>query len=141
MFEEILTEFTSSSQAKGAMEALARQGLSLDEAHDLIQKSLPAAAASFARQTEGHPQPHVGLFDIFGGHAGRNFLAGVVAGIVRGDGFVGSIEDGGIGVLTGHLADYLADEVGIDGSRASTVAAALGPFIVHFVHEKLSSRF
>jgi hypothetical protein len=140
MFEEILSEFTSSPQAKGAIDALARQGISEDEARNLIEQALPGAAASFGKQTEGHEQPHVGLFNIFGGHAARNFLAGVVAGIARGDGLVGSVEDGGIGVLVGHLGEYLAERVGIDGDKASTVAAALGPFIVHFMHEKLAAR-
>jgi hypothetical protein len=140
MFDQILNEFTSSPQAKGAIDALGKQGISEEEARNLIEQALPGAAASFEKQTEGHPQPHVGLFDIFGGHAARNFLAGVVAGLARGDGFVGSLEDGGIGVLVGHLGEYLADRVGIDGDKASTVAAALGPFIVHFMHEKLASR-
>jgi hypothetical protein len=140
MFEEILSQFTSSPQGQSAIAALQKQGISPQEASDLVTKSLPGAAASFGRQTEGHPDPHVGLFNILGGHAGRNFLAGLVAGLSRGDGLVGSLEDGAVGVLGGHLVEYLADEVGIDGDKASTVGAALAPFIAHFVHEKLSNR-
>jgi hypothetical protein len=139
MFEQLLSQFTSSPQGQGALAALQKQGISPDEARDLIEKSLPGAAASFSRQTEGQPQPHVSLFNIFGGHAGRNFLAGLVAGIARGDGVVGSLEDGAVGVLGGHLVEYLADEVGLDGDKASTVGAALAPFIAHFIHEKLAS--
>jgi hypothetical protein len=138
MFEEILAEFTSSPQAQGALEALQKQGISPDEARDLLAKSLPGAANSFTRQTEGHPQPHIGLFNIFGGHAGRDFLAGVIAGIARGDGFIGSIEDGGLGILIGHLTEYLADEAGIDGEKAGIAAAAVAPFIAHFVHDHLA---
>lgn len=140
MFEEILSQFTSSPQGQGALDALAKQGISNDEARGLIESALPGAAASFTKQTEGHPQPHIGLFNIFGGHAGRDFLAGLVAGIARGDGFVGSIEDGGVGVLVGHLGEYLAERAGIDETKAGMVAAAVGPFIAHFVHEKLAAR-
>jgi hypothetical protein len=138
MFEQMLAEFSSSPQAQAAITALEKQGIPTDEARQLLEASLPGAARSFTRQTEGHPQPHIGLFSIFGGHAGRDFFAGVMAGLVRGDGIVGSIEDGGLGVLVGHLTEYLADEAGIDGEKAGVAAAALSPFIAHFVHDRLA---
>jgi len=40
-------------------------------------------------------------------------------------------------VLVGHLTEYFADKEGLDGGTAGTVAAAIAPFIAHFIHEKL----
>jgi len=137
MFEEILSEFTSSEHGKQAIAALAQQGIPAEQATSLIENALPAAASSFTQQTAGHPEPKVGLFNLFGGHAGRDFLAGLVAGLTRGDGLVGSVEDGALGVLVGHLTEYFVEREGMDGGTAGTIAAALAPFIAHFVHEKL----
>lgn len=90
-------------------------------------------------QTEGHAEPAVGLFNIFGGHAGGSFLTGMLAGLVKGDGFGGSIKDGMLSMMTGHIADVLAPRLGVDAQTASRIAAAITPFISQFAHDRLSS--
>lgn len=58
--------------------------------------------------------------------------------MASGDGLVGSLEDGAISVVTGRIAEALADKLGLDGGLASTIAAACTPFIVEFLRKKLS---
>jgi len=140
MFEEILKDFTSSSHGQGALAALAQNGFSPEQAQNLINGALPAAAASFTQQTAGSAHPHIGLFNLFGGHAAKDFFAGLVAGVVRGDGISGSLKDGAVGVLVGHLTEYFADSAGMDGATAGAVAAAVAPFIAGFVHQEIAAR-
>src|SRR4051812_3285812 len=103
MFKELLSGFLSSSQGQSALGTLTQQGYSADDAQSLLGHAIPAAAHAMHKQTEGHAEPAVGLFNIFGGHAGRSFLEGAIAGLIRGDGFIGSLEDGGMGMISGHI--------------------------------------
>ncbi len=73
-----------------------------------------------------------------GEHAGKSFFAAFAAGLVRGDGFLKSLGEGGEGVLTGRVAESLAARMGIDPATASTVAAAATPYIVSFLKEKFA---
>jgi len=60
MFEELLSEFTSSQHGQQAIAALQQQGIPADQAASLIENALPTAAASFTQQTADHPEPKVG---------------------------------------------------------------------------------
>jgi hypothetical protein len=71
-------------------------------------------------------------------HGGRNFFAGFAAGLLRGDSFLKSLVDGGEGALAGRVAESMASRAGVDGSTASTLAAAATPFLVSFLKQKLS---
>ncbi len=140
MFENLLTEFTSSSQGQGALSALTAKGFSQDDASKFINEALPAAKAHFEGKVTGSPKPEVGLFSMFGGHAASSFLIGLTEGIVRGESVLDSIEDGGISLLAGHIADVVAPKLNIDSDKASIGAAVAAPFIVHFAHEKLAAK-
>ena len=138
MFEQILSQFESSPQGQSAVAALQQQGIPADQANEFIQHAKAAAAESMGSQTANHPEPTLGLFNIFGGHAAREFLVGLTMGIARGDGFVGSFKDGGMSMIAGHIGEVVAERAGVDEGTAGTVAAAITPFIIHFVHEKLA---
>ena len=140
MFEELLTEFTSSTHGQNALSALQAKGFSGEDASRLLNEAVPAAREAMEGAAGSHPEPHVGLFNLFGGHAAKEFLIGVTEGIVRGDGFVGSMEDGGISLIAGHIGEVIAPRIGLSDEVAGDVAAAIAPFIVRFAHEKLAAR-
>jgi uncharacterized membrane protein YeaQ/YmgE (transglycosylase-associated protein family) len=140
MFDDMLSGFMNSQQGRDALTALQKQGIPAGEAQNLLNHAVPAAAESMKQATAGQSDPAVGLFNIFGGHSGRSFLEGMVAGLVRGDGLVGSLEDGGMGMIGGHVAEVIAQRTGMDSSRASMIASVATPFIVHYIHTKLANR-
>ena len=136
--QELVTGFLGSSQGQDAHATLTAQGIDPSLATTLLGHAAEAAANHVNEQ---HPPPAEGLLgSIFGHHAGRNFLAGIAAGIARGDGVVGSLEDGAMGVVTGRITEALVEKAGLDGGTASTVAAAATPFIVGFLKEKLGAK-
>ena len=139
MFQELLSGFLASDQGKNALSALQEKGYSEADATTYLEHGVAGAAESMETQGAGNAQPTVGIFDLFGGHAGREFLAGAVAGIMRGDGVVASLEDGGIGLIAGHVAEVIASRTSLDAGTAGTIASVVTPFIVHYAHEKLST--
>jgi len=119
--QQLLTEFLASGQGAQAMDALRAQGVDDSTAQQMLGH---AAEAAHAQATEHH--------------GGRNFFAAFAAGLVRGDGFLKSLVDGGEGMLTGRVAESMAARAGVDGSTASAMAAAATPFLVSFLKQKLS---
>lgn len=119
--QQLVSEFLASDQGRQALEGLRSQGL--DDA--TAQQMLGHAAEAAHAQAEEH-------------HGGRNFFAAFAAGLVRGDGFLKSLVDGGEGLLAGRVAESMASRAGIDGSTASTLAAAATPFLITFLKQKLS---
>lgn len=140
MFDDLLSGFASSPHGQSAAQALQNKGYSPADAEGLLSHAIPAAAAAMKKQTEGHEQPHLGLFNIFGGHAKREFLIGLTEGLLRGDGVVGSLEDGAMSMVAGHIAEVVADRAGMNQEAAGTIAAIVTPFIVHYAHEKLAEK-
>jgi hypothetical protein len=139
MFAELLNMFHMSPQGQNAMGVLQQQGWSPDQTQQILGAALPAAANGMHMATQGHPEPAVGLFNIFGGHAGGEFLTGAITGLLRGDGIFGSFKDGAMGMIGGHIAEVIAQRTGMNPQMAGQVAAALSPFIMHYAHERLSS--
>ena len=135
MIEQMMSGFVSSPQGQQAVQALVSKGFSPQQVQQILTHAVPAASQSLQRQTQGHAQPAVGLFNLFGGHAGREFLLGAVTGLLSGDGVFGAIKDGGMSMLAGHMAEYLAPKLGIDSGTAGSIAAVLTPFIGHYVHD------
>lgn len=119
--QQLVSEFLASDQGRQALDGLKAQGLDDATAQQLLGHAAEAAHA----QAEEH-------------HGGRNFFAAFAAGLVRGDGFLKSLVDGGEGMLTGRVAETMASRAGVDGSTASTLAAAATPFLVSFLRQRLS---
>lgn len=125
--QQLASEFLNSDHGAQATQALAAQGVSPEDAQQLLTHATSAAYEHVEEQ-------HAGLL---GEHPGRSFFAAFAAGLVRGDGFFKSLEEGGEGVLTGRVAEALAERAGIDPSTASTLAAAATPYVVNFLRQKL----
>src|SRR4051794_7871471 len=123
MFEELLSEFTSSAHGQNALGALQAKGFSGDDAARILAEALPAAREAMEGKAQEHPQPEVGLFNLFGGHAGKEFLIGLTEGIVRGDGIMGSLEDGGISLIAGHIGEVIAPRLNMSPEIAGDAAA------------------
>ncbi|WP_449413743.1 hypothetical protein [Pandoraea soli] len=126
--QQLVSEFLASEHGSQATQALAAQGISGDDAQQMLSQATEAAHDNAQEQSGG----------VMGDHAGKSFFAGFAAGLVRGDGFFKSLEDGGAGVLTGRVAESLAGRMGIDPATASTVAAAATPYIVAFLKQKFA---
>ncbi|MBS0445002.1 MAG: hypothetical protein JSR59_03530 [Proteobacteria bacterium] len=127
--QQLVSEFLASDHGAQAVQALGAQGVNADDA----QQILAHAAAGAAEHVET-TAPSGGLL---GEHAGKSFFSAFAAGLVRGDGFFKSLEEGGEGVMTGRVAEAIAVRAGIDPATASTLAAAATPFVVGFLKQRL----
>ncbi|WER48099.1 hypothetical protein CupriaWKF_25170 [Cupriavidus sp. WKF15] len=126
--QQLVTEFLASEHGGQAAQALADQGISPDDARQMLGHAAEAAHAHVEEQSGG----------LLGEHAGKSFFAAFAAGLIRGDGFFQSLKEGGEGILTGRVAESLAGKMGIDPSTASTMAAAATPYLVAFLKERLA---
>lgn len=125
--QQLVSEFLGSDHGAQALQALTSQGLSDADA----QQVLTHAAGAAADHATADAAPS-------GGHTGSSFLAGFAAGLARGDGFLKSLVDGGEGILGGHMAEAIAARAGIDPATASTLAAAVSPYVVGFLKQRLA---
>ncbi|MBV8634395.1 MAG: hypothetical protein JO002_07890 [Burkholderiaceae bacterium] len=125
--QQLVSEFLASDHGGQAAQALAAQGINAEDAQQMLSQAAQTAHAHVEEQSGG----------LMGEHAGRSFFSAFAAGLVRGDGFFKSLEEGGEGILTGRVAESLAEKMGIDPSTAATVAAAATPYLVSFLKEKL----
>lgn len=137
MASQLLDGFFGSSQYGKALEVLKQKGIDTSTAKQVLERAVPASGEAMDRQTEGQQKPHLGWFNLFGGHSGWEFLTGATEGLFKGQGMKGSLEDGGMSLIAGHVAECVADRTGMSRAVAGEVAAAATPFIVHYVQEKL----
>lgn len=119
--QQMVADFLASEHGAQALQALRDQGVDDTAAREM----LGGAAEAAHNQVQEH-------------HGGRNFFAAFAAGLVRGDGFLKSLVDGGEGMLAGRVAESMAGRAGVDGSTASMLAAAATPFLVNYLKQKLS---
>ncbi|SAL85232.1 hypothetical protein AWB74_07222 [Caballeronia arvi] len=126
--QQLVSEFLSSEHGAQATQALTDQGFSQEDSQQMLGAAAETAHAHAEEQNAG----------LLGNHPGKSFFAAFAAGLVRGDGFLKSMEEGGEGVLTGRVAESIAARMGIDPATASTVAAAATPYVVAFLREKLA---
>lgn len=126
--QQLVSEFLASEQGSQATQALAAQGISADDAQQMLGQAAETAHAHVEEHNAG----------LMGDHAGRSFFAAFASGLVHGDGFFKSLVDGGEGILTGRVAESLGARLGIDPSTASTVAAAATPYLVSFLKGKFA---
>ncbi|MBS0434991.1 MAG: hypothetical protein JSR75_08865 [Proteobacteria bacterium] len=124
--QQFVSEFLASDHGAQALQALGAQGLSADEAQQVLGQAAEAAHAHVEQQGAG----------LLGSHPGRSFFAAFTAGMVRGDGFLKSLVDGGEGVISGRVAESIAGNAGMNASTASTLAAAATPYLTAFLKQK-----
>ena len=123
--ESMISGFLQSAQGKDALSALEGQGITGADAEAALGHATTAV-------TQHASEAHSGG-GLLGEHATRNFFAALASGIVKGDGLLGALEDGALGVITGRVTEALVERAGMDGGTASTVAAAVTPQVVAFV--------
>lgn len=127
--QALLQEFTTSQAGQDAAAALAAQGLSPDQVNQAIEHAVTAAHEHVQEQGAG----------VLGDHMGRNIFAAFAGGLIKGDGFFGSIKDGLEGGIGGRLAEALSNKMGLPASTVSGVVAAATPFLTSFLGKKLGS--
>ncbi|MDR5758087.1 hypothetical protein [Caballeronia sp. LZ035] len=125
--QQLASEFLASEHGAQATQALADQGISTEDSQQILGTAAETAHAHVEEQHEG----------LLGDHPGKSFFAAFASGLVRGDGFFKSMEEGGEGVLTGRIAESIAARMGMDPGTAATVAAAATPYVISFLREKL----
>ncbi|KMZ13712.1 hypothetical protein BHUM_02491 [Candidatus Burkholderia humilis] len=126
--QQLVSEFLSSQHGAQATQALTDQGFSTEDSQQMLGTAAETAHAHAEDQNQG----------LLGNHPGKSFFAAMAAGLVRGDGFFKSMEEGGEGVLTGRIAESIAARMGIDPGTASSVAAAATPYVISFLREKFA---
>jgi hypothetical protein len=122
--------FIQAPQGQAALGALQNQGISPDVAETYLTHTLTAVG----EHAEEHAQSH----GILGDHPGKSFFAAFAMGLVKGDGVLGSLEDGAAGVITARVVEALCDRAGLDSSTAEIVAAAATPYAIDFLKSHLS---
>jgi hypothetical protein len=109
---------------------MSQAGVSDDQA----QEALAHAARAGVAHVE---QAHKDNGGILGEHSGMSFFAAFASGIIKGDGVMGSLEDGMGGVVIGRIAEALQSKMGMDSSTANAAAAASAPYVMSFLKEHL----
>lgn len=127
--QSLISDFMGSPHGAQAMSALQAQGISPDAAQQYLAHATQAVSA--------HVNDHAESTGILGNHPGKSFFAAFGAGLLKGDGVFGALEDGAMGVVTGRVAEALADKAGLDEGTAAMVAAAATPFVASFVKQHL----
>lgn len=126
--QDFVSTFLSSEHGRGAIGALAGQGIDAGKAQELVTHAATAGHEHVASQSSG----------LLGDNFGKSFLAAFTAGIMKGDGLLGALGDGVEGALVGRVAEALAQRAGLDPNVAATVAAAVTPYVVSFAKSKLA---
>jgi hypothetical protein len=128
--ESMAQDFLQSDQGANASAALTQQGLGPDQVQEILAHSARAGA-------EHVEQAHQDNGGILGEHAGLGFFAAFAAGVVRGDGIAGSLEDGALGVVIARITEALTARMGLDSALADSAAAATAPYVMAFLEERI----
>lgn len=126
----LIKKFIGSEHGQNAQAALSDAGISDDQMQDVLS-TVAQAGVDHVEQT------HKDNGGLLGEHAGLSFFAAFASGIVKGDGVLGSLEDGAGGVVVGRIAQALQDKLGYDSGTATAAAAAAAPYIVAFLKQHL----
>jgi hypothetical protein len=118
--------FIGSEHGQQAAGALADAGFGADQVEQILTHATHAGAA----HVEQHHQDSGGLL---GHHAGMSFFAAFASGIIKGDGVIGSLEDGAAGVVIGRITEALTAQLGLDSTMADAAAAATAPYVMAFL--------
>ncbi len=123
--QALIGTFLSSEQGQQALAALQDKGISTDAAQTYLGHALDA--------TQAHVDDHAASHGILGDHPGKSFFAAFASGLLKGDGVLGSLEDGALGVVSGRVVEALCDKAGVDSSTATMIAGAVTPYAMSFL--------
>lgn len=119
--------FFQSWHGQQAFGQLTQQGIAPNDASNMLAHALGAGAT--------HVHDHAHSNGLLGDHPGRSFFAAFAAGLVRGDGIFGALEDGAVGVVTGKITEALCYRAGVNPNMASMVAATATPFVMGYLRD------
>jgi hypothetical protein len=125
----LVRSFMSSEHGQQAAAALADQGFDQGQVQQILHHSVHAGAQHVeqAHKDSG----------LLGEHAGMSFFAAFASGLIRGDGVMGSLEDGAAGVVIGRITEALTAQMGLDSGLADAAAAATAPYVMAFLKQHL----
>jgi hypothetical protein len=127
--QELIGKFLASEHGAQATQALQQQGVSADDAQTYLTHA--------AQAVTDHVNEHASSGGLLGDHPGKSFFAAFAAGLLKGDGVMGALGDGAEGVVTGRVAEALAEKAGLDTGTAATLAAAATPYVMAFMKQHL----
>jgi hypothetical protein len=128
--ESIAQEFGGSDEGQQAAAALSQAGIDDSQVQDILGH----AARAGAEHVEASHKDNGG---ILGNHAGMGFFAAFASGVIKGDGFMGSLEDGAAGVVIARITEALTARMGLDSTLADTAAAATAPYVMAFLKRRI----
>ncbi len=127
----LVQKFLDSVHGQNAAAALSAQGIDDSQVQGILKHAATAGV-------EHVKQAHEDSGGLLGEHAGMEFFAAFASGLIKGDGVVGSLEDGAGGVVIGRITQALTEKMGIDSSTADAAAAATAPYVMSFLKEELN---
>jgi len=127
--QELINTFLSSEHGAQAMSALQAQGINADDARNFLGHAAQAG--------QDHVNDHARSTGLLGEHPGKSFFAAFASGLLKGDGVLGALEDGALGVVTGRVTEALVNKAGLDSGTASMVAAAATPYVMSFLRQHI----
>lgn len=130
--QALTASFFQSPHGQQAFGQLTQQGFAPQHASNLLSHALGAGAT--------HVHEHASSGGLLGDHPGRSFFAAFAAGLVRGDGVFGALEDGAVGVVSAKITEALCYRAGIDPNTASMVSATATPYVMGFLRDHLGHR-
>ena len=125
--QALTAAFLQSPHGQQAMGQLTQQGFNQWDASALLGHAVGAGA--------DHVHNHAQSSGLLGDHPGRSFFAAFAAGLVRGDGVFGALEDGAVGVVTAKITEALCYRAGMNPNMAGTVAAIATPYVMGFLRD------
>jgi hypothetical protein len=126
----LVRTFMSSEHGQQAAAALMNQGFDQGQVQQILHHSVHAGAQHVE-------QAHRDNGGLLGEHAGMSFFAAFASGLIRGDGVMGSLEDGAAGVVIGRITEALTAQMGFDSGLADAAAAATAPYVMAFLKQHL----
>jgi hypothetical protein len=127
--QHIINSFLGSEEGVQAQGALANAGVPQHQIMDVLHHA--------ARAGIEHIEADARDGGILGKHAGMSFFAAFASGLLKGDGMVGSLEDGAAGVVVGRITEAITASVGLDSGLADAAAAATAPYVMAYMKKHL----
>src|ERR1700679_2076593 len=95
--QQIIKSFIHSPEGRQAATALEGTGVDQSKISEILHHA--------ARAGIEHIESDAAKGGILGEHAGLSFFAAFASGLLKGDGVMGSLEDGAGGVVVGRIAE------------------------------------
>jgi hypothetical protein len=127
--QNIIHSFLHSTEGRQAAGALESAGFEQSQISQILHHAAHAGIQ--------HIEADAAKGGILGEHAGMSFFAAFASGLLKGDGMMGSLEDGAAGIVVGRITETLTSAVGLDSGMADAAAAATAPYVMAYLKKHL----